>query len=51
MSLKEEIEKSLDDDKTGEINKEGFMVIIGPPNVGKFSLLNYLSKSGSGNCI
>ena len=50
--IKEEIEKSLDDDKTGEIIREGFKVaIIGPPNVGKSSLLNYLSKTGSGNCI
>ena len=45
LEIKEEIEKSLDDDKTGEIIREGFKVaIIGPPNVGKSSLLNYLSK-------
>ena len=43
--IKNEIEKTLDDDKTGEIIREGFNVaIIGPPNVGKSSLLNYLSK-------
>ena len=43
--IKNEIEKTLDDDKTGEIIREGFKVaIIGPPNVGKSSLLNYLSK-------
>ena len=43
--INEEIEKTLDDDKTGEIIREGFKVaIIGPPNVGKSSLLNYLSK-------
>tara|TARA_B100001121_G_scaffold121105_1_gene106222 strand:- start:3516 stop:4847 length:1332 start_codon:yes stop_codon:yes gene_type:complete len=43
--VKNEIEKTLDDDKTGEIIREGFKVaIIGPPNVGKSSLLNYLSK-------
>ena len=36
LEIKEEIEKSLDDDKTGEIIREGFKVaIIGPPNVGK----------------
>ena len=40
-----EIEKTLDDEKIGEIIREGFKVaIIGPPNVGKSSLLNYLSK-------
>ena len=43
--IKKEIENTLDDDKTGEIIREGFKVaIIGPPNVGKSSLLNYLSK-------
>tara|TARA_B100002052_G_C15843705_1_gene581411 strand:- start:302 stop:1633 length:1332 start_codon:yes stop_codon:yes gene_type:complete len=43
--IKNEIEKTLDDDKTGEIIREGFKVaIVGPPNVGKSSLLNYLSK-------
>ncbi len=43
--IKTEIEKTLDDDKAGEIIREGFKVaIIGPPNVGKSSLLNYLSK-------
>ncbi len=45
IKIKEEIEKTLNDDKTGEIIREGFKVaIIGPPNVGKSSLLNYLSK-------
>ncbi len=40
-----EIKKTLDDDKAGEIIREGFRIaIIGPPNVGKSSLLNYLSK-------
>ena len=43
--IKNEIEKTLNDDKTGEIIREGFKVaIVGPPNVGKSSLLNYLSK-------
>jgi len=43
--IKNEIEKTLDDFKTGEIIREGFKVaIVGPPNVGKSSLLNYLSK-------
>ena len=43
--IRNEIEKTLDDEKIGEIIREGFKVaIIGPPNVGKSSLLNYLSK-------
>ena len=40
-----EIKKSLDDQKVGEIIREGFKIaIVGPTNVGKSSLLNYLSK-------
>jgi len=40
-----EIKKSLNDQKVGEIIREGFKIaIVGPTNVGKSSLLNYLSK-------
>ena len=43
--IKSEIKKVLDDKKVGEIIREGFKIaILGPPNAGKSSLLNYLSK-------
>jgi len=43
--IREEIHKILDDQKVGERIREGFKIaIVGPANVGKSSLLNYLSK-------
>ena len=40
-----EISKTLNDQKVGERIREGFKIaIIGPPNSGKSSLLNYLSN-------
>ena len=40
-----DIKKILDDQKVGEIIREGFKIaIVGPTNAGKSSLLNYLSK-------
>ena len=40
-----EIKRTLNDQKVGERIREGFKIaIIGPPNSGKSSLLNYLSK-------
>tara|TARA_B100001123_G_scaffold229393_1_gene258039 strand:+ start:206 stop:1537 length:1332 start_codon:yes stop_codon:yes gene_type:complete len=43
--IKKEITKMLDDQKVGEIIREGFKIaIVGPINVGKSSLINYLSR-------
>ena len=43
--IKNEIVEILNDQKVGERIREGFKIaIIGPPNAGKSSLLNYLSK-------
>ena len=43
--IKSEIKKVLNDKKVGEIIREGFKIaILGPPNAGKSSLLNYLSR-------
>ncbi len=43
--IRDEIQKILNDQKVGEIIREGFKIaIVGPANVGKSSLLNYLSK-------
>ena len=40
-----DIEKSLNDGRRGEILREGFRVaVIGPPNAGKSTLVNWLSK-------
>ncbi len=44
-SIKNEIDKILNDQKVGERIREGFKIaIVGPTNAGKSSLLNYLSK-------
>ena len=43
--IEAEIKKTLDDNKVGEIIREGFKIaIVGPSNAGKSSLLNYLSR-------
>ena len=44
-NIKDEIKKILNDQKVGEIIREGFKIaIVGPTNAGKSSLMNYLSK-------
>ena len=44
-NIRTEIQKILNDQKIGERIREGFKIaIVGPANVGKSSLLNYLSK-------
>jgi len=44
LNIKNEIDKILNDQKVGEIIREGFKIaIIGPTNAGKSSLLNNLS--------
>ncbi len=43
--IEKEIKKTLNDHRVGERIREGFKIaIVGPPNSGKSSLLNYLSK-------
>ena len=45
LDVLDEINKILDDQKVGEIIREGFKIaIVGPTNAGKSSLLNNLSK-------
>lgn len=46
LKLVLEIQKYLNDNKIGQIVREGVQIwIVGPPNVGKSSLINHLSKS------
>lgn len=46
LSLSRQIESHLNDGRKGEIIREGFKVVLaGPPNAGKSSLLNTLAQS------
>ena len=50
--MKNEIIKTLDDQRVGERIREGFKIaILGPANAGKSSLLNYLSEEKLQLCL